>query len=130
MESMPFNVMDHNCPSRVVLQRIGDKWTPLIFQALKGGARRFGEIRQTVDGVSPKVLTQSLRALERDGLVTREVFAEVPVRVEYALTALGESLLEPLDAVRIWAEAHAARILAARDAYDESSLRAEELTTA
>ena len=122
---MPFNVMDQNCPSRVVLQRIGDKWTPLIFQALKGGARRFGEIRQAVDGVSPKVLTQSLRALERDGLVSRKVFAEVPVRVEYTLTSLGEGLLQPLDAVRVWAEAHAASILAARDAYDDA-----ELTTA
>ncbi len=120
MDTLPFDVMDQNCPSRLVLQRIGDKWTPLIFQALKGGARRFGEIRQTVDGVSPKVLTQSLRALERDGLVDREVFAEVPVRVEYRLTALGEGLLGPLDAVRIWAEAHAGQILAARDAYDDA----------
>lgn len=120
MDTLPFDVMDQNCPSRLVLQRIGDKWTPLIFQALKGGARRFGEIRQAVDGVSPKVLTQSLRALERDGLVDREVFAEVPVRVEYRLTALGEGLLGPLDAVRIWAEAHAAQILAARDAYDDA----------
>ncbi|QTF73446.1 winged helix-turn-helix transcriptional regulator [Arthrobacter woluwensis] len=120
MDTLPFDVMDQNCPSRLVLQRIGDKWTPLIFQALKGGARRFGEIRQTVDGVSPKVLTQSLRALERDGLVDREVFAEVPVRVEYRLTPLGEGLLGPLDAVRIWAEAHAGQILAARDAYDDA----------
>jgi len=120
METLPFDVMDQNCPSRLVLQRIGDKWTPLIFQALKDGARRFGEIRQAVDGVSPKVLTQSLRALERDGLVDREVFAEVPVRVEYRLTPLGEGLLGPLDAVRIWAEAHAAQILAARDAYDDA----------
>ncbi|WP_287901750.1 helix-turn-helix domain-containing protein [Arthrobacter sp.] len=120
MDTLPFDVMDQNCPSRLVLQRIGDKWTPLIFQALKGGARRFGEIRQTVDGVSPKVLTQSLRALERDGLVDREVFAEVPVRVEYRLTSLGEGLLGPLDAVRIWAEAHAGQILAARDAYDDA----------
>ncbi|SEC81926.1 winged helix-turn-helix transcriptional regulator [Arthrobacter woluwensis] len=120
MDTLPFDVMDQNCPSRLVLQRIGDKWTPLIFQALKGGARRFGEIRQVVDGVSPKVLTQSLRALERDGLVDREVFAEVPVRVEYRLTPLGEGLLGPLDAVRIWAEAHAGQILAARDAYDDA----------
>lgn len=120
MDTLPFDVMDQNCPSRLVLQRIGDKWTPLIFQALKAGARRFGEIRQTVDGVSPKVLTQSLRALERDGLVDREVFAEVPVRVEYRLTPLGEGLLGPLDAVRIWAEAHAGQILAARDAYDDA----------
>ncbi|MFJ3959014.1 winged helix-turn-helix transcriptional regulator [Arthrobacter sp. NPDC090010] len=122
MESLPFDVMDQNCPSRLVLQRIGDKWTPLIFQALKDGSRRFGEIRLVVQGVSPKVLTQSLRALERDGLVSREIFAEVPVRVEYRLTPLGDSLLQPLDAVRVWAEAHAASILASRDAYDDAGL--------
>ena len=110
--------MSADCPSRVVLQRIGDKWTPLIVQALKDGPRRFSAVRAAVDGVTPKVLTQSLRSLERDGIVARAVYAEVPVRVEYRLTPLGESLLVPLDAVRVWAESHAGRILEAREAFD------------
>ncbi len=110
--------MSADCPSRVVLQRIGDKWTPLIVQALKDGPRRFSAVRAAVEGVTPKVLTQSLRSLERDGIVARSVYAEVPVRVEYRLTPLGESLLVPLDAVRAWAESHAGRILEAREAFD------------
>ncbi|MCH6471739.1 winged helix-turn-helix transcriptional regulator [Sinomonas terrae] len=110
--------MEPGCPSRVVLQRIGDKWTPLIVQALKNGALRFTELRVAVGGITPKVLTQTLRTLERDGLVLRTVFAEVPVRVEYRLTPLGESLLDPLDAIREWAESHAGKILKARDAFD------------
>lgn len=121
MESIPFDVMDPGCPSRVVLQRIGDKWTPLIVQALKDGALRFSELRVAVGGITPKVLTQTLRTLERDGLVSRTVFAEVPVRVEYRLTPLGESLLGPLDAVRKWAESHAGKILEARDAFDSAA---------
>lgn len=118
MESIPFDVMDPDCPSRVVLQRIGDKWTPLIVQALKAGTLRFSELRVAVGGITPKVLTQTLRTLERDGLVRRTVFAEVPVRVEYRLTPLGASLLGPLDAIREWAESHAGKILEARGAFD------------
>ncbi|WP_415856050.1 winged helix-turn-helix transcriptional regulator [Sinomonas sp. G460-2] len=110
--------MDPECPSRVVLQRIGDKWTPLIVQALKVGPLRFSALRAAVGGITPKVLTQTLRTLERDGLVSRAVFAEVPVRVEYRLTPLGASLLGPLDAIRDWAESHARKILDARSAFD------------
>lgn len=115
-----FDVMDQSCPSRVVLQRIGDKWTPLVFQALKHGVLRFSELRSAIGGVTPKVLTQTLRSLERDGLVSRTVFAEVPPRVEYRLTELGVSLLEPLDAVRAWAETHAGSVLTSRDAFDDA----------
>lgn len=117
----PYNVLDMNCPSRVVLQRIGDKWTPLVFQALKDGPQRFSEVRSRVQGVTPKVLTQTLRALERDGLVSREIFAEVPPRVEYTLTPLAVTLLGPLDAVREWAENNAGAIIDARDGYDRRS---------
>jgi DNA-binding HxlR family transcriptional regulator len=113
-----FDVMHLGCPSRLVLQRIGDKWTPLVFQVLKDGPQRFSTIRSAVQGITPKVLTQTLRTLERDGLVSRKIYAEVPPRVEYTLTPLGRTLLQPLDAVRIWAEEHAAKILQARDAYD------------
>ncbi|MEA5456408.1 helix-turn-helix domain-containing protein [Sinomonas sp. JGH33] len=121
MESLEFDVMDPDCPSRVVLQRIGDKWTPLIVESLKDGPLRFGEVRTAVGGVTPKVLTQTLRTLERDGLVSRAVFAEVPVRVEYRLTPLGKSLLGPLDAIRAWAESHAGKILDAREAFDDAA---------
>lgn len=114
-----FDVMDVDCPSRRVLQRIGDKWTPLVMQVLKTGPGRFSAIRSAVGGVTPKVLTQTLRTLERDGLVARTVHAQVPPRVDYALTDLGATLLEPLDAVRGWAEDHAGAILAARAAYDD-----------
>ncbi|MFD1213639.1 winged helix-turn-helix transcriptional regulator [Arthrobacter sp. GCM10027362] len=116
-----FDVLNLNCPSRVVLQRIGDKWTPLVFQVLKDGPQRFSVIRGAVQGITPKVLTQTLRTLERDGLVSRQVYPEIPPRVEYALTPLGRTLLEPLDAVRLWAEEHAAKILQARDEYDEQA---------
>ncbi|NKX54198.1 winged helix-turn-helix transcriptional regulator [Arthrobacter mobilis] len=116
--SPAFDVLSLNCPSRVVLQRIGDKWTTLVFQVLKDGPQRFSVIRGAVQGITPKVLTQTLRTLERDGLVSRRIYAEVPPRVEYALTPLGETLLEPLDAVRVWAEEHAAKILQAREDYD------------
>lgn len=103
------------------MQRIGDKWTTLVFQVLKYGPSRFSEIRNAVQGVTPKVLTQTLRTLERDGLVTRHVFAEVPPRVEYELTPLGLTLLGPLDTIRHWAEHNATAILQAREAYDDTN---------
>lgn len=112
------DVFARDCASRVVLDRIGDRWTVLVVLALAEGRLRFSELRNRVDGITPKVMTQTLRALERDGLITREVFAEVPPRVEYELTDLGRDLLAPIDAVRIWAEQHAIRIVANRDVYD------------
>lgn len=116
-----YDVLNLDCPSRVVLQRIGDKWTTLVFQALKHGPQRYSAIRAAVQGVTPKVLTQTLRTLERDGLLKRRVFAQVPPRVEYELTPLGQTLLGPLDAVRVWAEHNAATILKARDTYDDAN---------
>jgi DNA-binding HxlR family transcriptional regulator len=107
------------CASRVVLDRIGDRWTVLLVVALSGGALRFTQLRTKIEGITPKVLTQSLRALERDGVVTRTVFAEVPPRVEYELTDLGRDLLAPIDAIRLWAEDNAARIVANRERHDE-----------
>ena len=109
------NVFDPDCPSRVVLDRVAEKWTGLVVLALSDGTLRFGELRERIGGVAPKVLTQTLRALERDGLITRTVYAEVPPRVEYALTELGASLREPLATIQVWAEKNAGRVLAARD---------------
>ena len=98
-----------------MLDRIAEKWTGLVVLALDDQTLRFGELRERIGGVAPKVLTQTLRALERDGLVTRRVYAEVPPRVEYTLTDLGRSLREPLGAVQDWAERNVSRVLAARD---------------
>ena len=118
--ALPGNVLDPNCPSRVIFQRIGDKWASLVIQVLGGGPVRFSELRKMVHVVTPKVLTQTLRALERDGLITRTVHAQVPPRVDYELTPMGESLLQPLTLLRQWAESHVPTILEARDTYDEA----------
>jgi DNA-binding HxlR family transcriptional regulator len=115
------NVLDPDCPSRLVLDRVAEKWTGLVVLALSDGTLRFGELRERIGGVAPKVLTQTLRNLERDGLVTRTVHAEVPPRVEYTLTPLGVSLREPLMAVQEWAEANVSRVLANRERADEAA---------
>ena len=112
------NAFDPDCPTRVVLDRIGDKWTVLVIGALVDGPLRFTALRQRVGGVAPKVLTQTLRAMERDGLLTRTVFAQVPPRVDYALTDLGVSLGGPIAVLTDWAEAHVGRIVAARDDFE------------
>ena len=103
-----------DCPTRQVLDRIGDRWTVLIIGAVSDGPTRFSEIARRVGGISQKMLTQTLRALENDGLVTRTVHAEIPPRVEYELTELGHSLRVPLRALEEWATTHIEQILAAR----------------
>jgi DNA-binding HxlR family transcriptional regulator len=110
------DVFDAGCPVRLVLDRIGDKWSVLVVLSLRDGPRRFTELRDRIGGVTPKVLTQTLRAMQRDGLLTRHVFAEVPPRVEYRLTPLGRSLQAPIEAVTEWAEEHVNEVMAARDA--------------
>jgi len=114
-----WNVLMRTCPSRTSLAEIANKWTALIVVVLGPGPLRFSEVRERVDGISPKVLAETLRRLQRDGIVTRQAFAEMPPRVEYELTELGRTLREPLDALRTWAESNIDKVLAARDAYDE-----------
>jgi len=105
-----------------VLDRIGDKWTTLIVLILADGTLRFSELRSHMGNrIAPKVLTQTLRRMEIDGLITRQVFAEVPPRAEYTLTDLGLSLIEPLAAIGDWAEVNAAALLAARARAGDSS---------
>jgi DNA-binding HxlR family transcriptional regulator len=116
-----YSVYDANCPSRTALHRIGDRWTALVVGVLAERPHRFGELRRRVDGVSQKMLTQTLRSLERDGLVTRSVFPTVPVTVEYALTPLGETLIPVLAAIRDWAEEHVEAVLAARRASERAT---------
>ncbi|MDP3857366.1 MAG: helix-turn-helix domain-containing protein [Stagnimonas sp.] len=106
------------CPVRGVLDRLGDKWTTLIVIALAQRPHRFGEVRRAVPDISKRMLTQSLRDLERDGLIERRVFPTKPPSVEYRLTELGESLLEPLHALVNWAEHNQERIAAARGVFD------------
>ena len=98
------------CPVETTLSLIGDKWKVLILRELLGGTKRFGELRRGVGRVSQKVLTSQLRAMEADGLVRREVFAEVPPRVEYSLTPLGESLAPVIDALKAWGEGFKAQL--------------------
>ncbi|MHB8627635.1 MAG: winged helix-turn-helix transcriptional regulator [Aggregatilineales bacterium] len=112
------DVYDKNCPTRHALDRIADKYTVLVIIFLQDTPRRFRELQRMITGISQKVLTQTLRSLERDGLLTRTVYAEVPPRVEYALTPLGETLIEPLAALREWAEAHIEAVLVAQTGYD------------
>jgi DNA-binding HxlR family transcriptional regulator len=115
------NAFDPDCPTRVVLDRIGDKWTVLVIGALHDGSLRFSELRARIGGVAPKVLTQTLRAMERDGLLTRTVHAQVPPRVDYELTPLGASLTGPIATLTDWAETHLSVILASRDDYDAAA---------
>ena len=112
------DLFDPDCATRLVLDRIGDKWTVLVVLLLSDGPLRFTDLRGQVGRVAPKVLTQTLRRMERDGLVSREIFAEVPPRVEYALTELGHSLIKPIAAIGDWAETHVDRISDAQQAYD------------
>ena len=106
------------CPTHQLVGRISEKWACLTLAALVPGPRRYSDISRTMAGVSPKMLTQTLRSLERDGLVSRTVTPSVPVRVDYELTALGRSLSELMASVKHWAETHIEEVHEARDRYD------------
>src|SRR5262245_543475 len=108
------DVLNPCCPSRQVLERIGEKWTALVIRVLADGTHRYSDLQRRVGGVSQKMLTQTLRGLERGGLIARHVFPVVPPRVEYSLTPLGRTLIEPLDAICRWAERHLPQMLEAR----------------
>jgi DNA-binding HxlR family transcriptional regulator len=122
MDTIAGNLDDPDCPTRQVIDRIGDKWSVLVILHLAAGTRRFTELRRAVRGVTPKVLTRTLRALERDGLVSRQVHAEVPPRVEYALTDLGAGLIAPLEVLRGWAEQNIGAITEHRARYDAGAV--------
>ena len=104
------------CPIEATLSLISDKWTILILRDLLTGTKRFGELKKSIGSISQKVLTSNLRAMEDDGLVVRQVYAEVPPRVEYTLTERGESLRPVIDAMRIWGEEHQAELVAEEEA--------------
>ncbi|MDT0267475.1 helix-turn-helix domain-containing protein [Streptomyces sp. DSM 44915] len=115
---LPPDLFDELCPSPLLPFRFGDKWAPLVLHCLADGPRRYSELRVPLGRVSSKALTQSLRGLERDGFVSRTVYADPKLRVEYALTPLGRSALEPLDAACQWATEHWDELLDAREGGD------------
>lgn len=118
MSALEYSPYAADCPSRQLLDRIGDRWSVLTIGALADGPQRYSVIGTRVQGVSQKMLTQTLRALERDGLVTRTVFPEIPPHVEYELTDAGRSLRTVLEPLEHWATSHMANVAVARDEYD------------
>ena len=113
------NVFSAKCRSQEVLDLIADKWTALIIYALAQGTKRYSELQREIGGVSQKMLTQTLRSLERDGLVGRQVYPVVPPKVEYSLTPLGRTLIEPLRAICKWAEQHLHKLESARSGHGD-----------
>lgn len=120
-EDLPFDPYDPNCPSRQLVDRIGDRWTILVIGALSEGPARYTDLSTRVGGISPRMLSQTLKALERDGLIERQAFAEVPPRVVYSLTSAGSSLGPVLLSVEEWARQHMPDVLAARELFDASA---------
>jgi DNA-binding HxlR family transcriptional regulator len=116
-----YDVYSRNCPARMVLDRLADKWSLLIIGRLCNGRVRFNRLRREIDGISQKVLSQTLKKLERDGLIARQVFATVPVTVEYSLTELGRTLSDTIASLSSWAETHIDAVLAAQRAYDHDA---------
>jgi len=109
------------CPARQLVDRISDKWVTLVLPALADGPQRYSDLSRRITGVSQKMLTQTLRSLERDGLLTRHVTPSVPVRVDYELTMLGRSLMPLFASIKDWAETHIDDVSAARSNYDSAS---------
>jgi len=108
------------CLTREILDRIGDKWSVYVIDELASGTRRFGELRRAINGISQRMLTVTLRALERDGLIARQVYPVIPPRVDYSLTPLGRSLLAIVEALTSWSARHVTDVQHARTAYDNA----------
>lgn len=113
-----FDAFSATCPAREILASVANKWTVLVLAVLIEDTTRFNELRRRVQGVTQKALTQTLRDLERLGLVSRRIYAEVPPRVEYSLTPLGRSLVKILDDIKAWTETHAPDVMLARQRFD------------
>jgi DNA-binding HxlR family transcriptional regulator len=109
-----YDAFKRECMSHTVLEMLASKWVYLVVSALRAGRRRHSELQRKIEGVTPKMLTQTLRGLERDGLVRRQVFPVIPPRVEYELTDLGHNLADLLVQIRVWSERHAPDIREAR----------------
>ena len=109
------------CPTRQVMATVGDKWAGLLLNAMADGPRRHGQLRVTVAGISQKMLTQTVRSLMRDGIIARTAFPSMPMRVDYRLTPLGETLLPVMRQIKAWAEQHIEEVEESRELYDRTS---------
>lgn len=118
---MEYDVYAQNCPTRLVLDRLADKWAVLVLGKLDEAPVRFNQLKREIDGISQKVLSQILKKLERDGLISRSVYATVPVTVEYAITPLGRTLTSTVAALTRWAEDNIEAVLEAQQKYDRSA---------
>lgn len=118
-----YDVFNDRCPTRMVLDRLADKWALLVLDRLRDGPVRFNNLRRDIRGLTQKVLSQTLKRLERDGLIERTVHPTVPVSVDYALTPLGNTLTETVAAFAHWAEHNMDAVLAAQAAYDAAATR-------
>ena len=116
--SLKPNAYAANCPTRQILDRVGDKWAVLILLLVRDEPMRFNALRRAIEGISQKMLSQVLKSLERDGLIRRRVIATVPVTVEYSITPLGATLSKAVDALREWAESNLKEVLNAQRRYD------------
>lgn len=115
---------DADCvATRELLNRVGDKWSVLVVVLLGDAAMRFSALKRAIDGISQRMLTTTLRALERDGLVRRTVYPTTPPQVDYALTRLGQTLVEPVSVLAVWAQGHRAEVQRARESFDRASDR-------
>ena len=112
------NAYSADCPTRQILDRVGDKWAVLILLLIRHEPMRFNALRRAIEGISQKMLSQVLKSLERDGLIRRRAIATVPVTVEYSITPLGRTLAATLNGLRDWAETHIADVVAAQRRYD------------
>jgi DNA-binding HxlR family transcriptional regulator len=117
------NILDQACPSRLALDMLMDKWTPLVIFLLHNGPQRYTHLKRQIGGVTQKMLTQTLRKLEREGLVARTVYPTSPPTVEYALTSLGETLYEPLEQLFSWTRTYGAQLPSIRKRRDERNLQ-------
>jgi DNA-binding HxlR family transcriptional regulator len=115
----PWNIYNEHCPTRLVLDRISDKWTVLIIGRLSTGTKRYSELKREIGGVSKKVLAQTLKEMERDGLIIRRVYATVPPKTEYSLTPLGNTLISLIQQIRTWSETNIQAVLKSHTHYDE-----------
>ena len=113
-----WNVFNKNCPTRLVLDRIADKWTILVVSPLETETKRFGELKKEIDGISQKMLTKTLKGMERDGLIKRKAYPTIPPKVEYSLTDLGVTLVEMLQNIQFWAENNIEQIIKSQNKFD------------
>ncbi|MBF4988407.1 helix-turn-helix domain-containing protein [Methylophilus sp. 14] len=119
-----WNAYQAECPTRLMLNRIADKWTVLVLGLLENETKRFSTLQREIGGISQKMLTQTLRGLERDGLVARKIYPSVPPKVEYTITPLGNTLVGLLASLRVWSEANIEQVLLAQSHYDQLSQEA------